>query len=174
MVADELARRWQLGSMKSKFGGEVATGEAHGQVHGKKIAILKPMEYMNVSGPPVQRAGAFFHVTPAEVIVIHDEIDLDFGRLKIKSGGGHGGHNGLRSLMEQIGPDFIRVRAGVGRPGNKDRVIGHVLGPFTKSEQGELPFLIGSAADAVDCIVESGLTVAMNKFNQGSPAKVVD
>ena len=161
MVADEICRRFRLGPMKSKFGGEVGTGEAHGE----KIAVLKPMEYMNLSGPPSQRAAAFFQIAPSRIVVIHDEIDLEFGRIRLKSGGGHGGHNGLRSLNEQLGPDYLRVRAGVGHPGSKDRVVGHVLGPFTKSEQAELPDLIGTCADAVEGIIKDGMTAAMNRWN---------
>lgn len=161
MVADEIARRSRLPTMKSKFGGEYATGEVAGQ----RAAVLKPMEFMNCSGPPTQRAAAFFQVQPKDVIVLHDEIDLDFGRIKVKVGGGHGGHNGLRSLHEQLGPDYVRVRCGVGHPGHKDRVVGHVLGPFSKAEQKELPFLIGAAADAVEAIVKDGSLAAMNRFN---------
>src|SRR5689334_15879220 len=117
MVADELQRRWQLGGWKSKFGGELAQKD--------QIVVLRPMEYMNVSGPPVGRTASFFKVAPSRVVVIHDDIDLDFGRLKVKVGGGHGGHNGLRSITEHLGPEFIRVRCGVGKPnGGKERVVG--------------------------------------------------
>lgn len=165
MVADELASRWRLGPAKSKFGGDVTSGEAFA----KRVAMIKPMEYMNLSGPPVQRAAAFYQVEPKDVIVIHDEIDLDFGRVKLKAGGGHGGHNGLRSITSHIGPDFLRVRCGVGHPGSKERVVSHVLGPFSKAEQKEVPLLVASAADAVESMIRDGVTSAMNKFNQASP-----
>lgn len=161
MVADELAERWHLGPLKSKFGGVLGLGEAHG----KKLVLLKPMEFMNVSGQAVQRAAAFYQVQPHEVIVIHDEIDLDFGVLRVKAGGGHGGHNGLRSIAEQIGPAFLRVRVGVGHPGHKERVVGHVLGPFSRIEREELPFVVGEAADAVDTLLAEGATTAMNRYN---------
>lgn len=161
LVADELARRFRVGPLKAKFGGELGLGEAHRE----RVAILKPMEFMNASGPPVQRTAAFFQIEPKAVIVIHDDIDLDFGRIKVKAGGGHGGHNGLRSITEQIGPAFLRVRAGVGHPGNKDRVVGHVLGAFSKAEQKELPFLVAKAADAVEAVIAEGPTAAMNRFN---------
>src|SRR5579883_2947581 len=144
LVADELAARFRIGPLKAKFGGEIGLGEARGV----RVALLKPMEYMNVSGPPVQRAAAFYQVEPKDIVVLHDDIDLEFGRLKVKVGGGHGGHNGLRSLVEHVGPAFIRVRCGVGHPGQK-----------------ELPLLVGAAADAVETIIEKGVVAAMNRFN---------
>lgn len=162
MVVDELARRWGLGSWKSKFGGEVAQHD--------QVVVLKPQEYMNVSGPPTQRTAAFYKIDPKQIIVVHDEIDLDFGKLRVKVGGGHGGHNGLRSLIEQLGDAFIRVRCGIGKPpGGKDRVTGHVLGGFTKAEKAELPFLVGGAADAVELILKKGATAAMNQVNTDKP-----
>jgi len=161
MGVDELARRWSLAGFKSKFGGEVAQKD--------QIALLKPQEYMNVSGPPVVRTAGFFKVEPKEIVVIHDEIDLDFGRLKVKVGGGHGGHNGLRSIIEQMGAEFVRVRCGVGKPSTKEKVVGHVLGGFDQSERNELPFLVGGAADAVELILKKGVTAAMNQVNTDKP-----
>ena len=161
MVADELATRWRVGPLKSKFGGEVGSGEACGQ----RVAVFKPLGFMNASGPPTKRAAQFFQVAPKDVIVLHDELDLDFGRLRIKVGGGHGGHNGLRSLHEQLGPDYLRVRCGIGHPGSKERVVGHVLGPFAKVERSELPAFISQAADAVESILRDGAVTAMNRYN---------
>jgi len=158
MVVDELARRWNAPGWRSKFGGEIAQA--------KDIVVLKPQEYMNVSGQAVQRTQAFYKVEPKDTIIVHDEIDLPFGKLRVKVGGGHGGHNGLRSIIQMTGDAFLRVRCGVGKPnGGKDRVTGHVLGGFSKVEQNELPFLIGGAADAVQLILEKGATTAMNKVN---------
>ena len=158
MVADELSRRWRMGSWKSKFGGELAQGGDN--------ALLKPQEYMNLSGQAVQRTAAFFKVEPKQIVIVHDEIDLPFGKLRVKVGGGHGGHNGLRSIIEQLGADFVRVRCGVDKPnGGKERVTGHVLGGFSKAEQTELPFLVGGAADAVELIMHKGPTAAMNQVN---------
>ena len=161
MVVDELARRWSLGSFKSKFGGEVAQKD--------QLALFKPLEFMNLSGPPVARTAGFYKIEPQQIVVIHDEIDLDFGRLKVKVGGGHGGHNGLRSLIEQLGAEFIRVRCGVGKPNTKEQVTGHVLGGFSKSDQNEVPFIVGGAADAVELIVKKGVTAAMNQVNTDKP-----
>lgn len=158
MVADELVRRWGMTQWKSKFGGEVTQKD--------QIVVLKPQEFMNLSGPPTQRTAGFYKIEPKQIVVVHDEIDLEFPRLKVKVGGGHGGHNGLRSIIEQLGPEFVRVRCGVGKPtGGKERVTGHVLGGFSKSEKSELPFLVGGAADAVELILKKGVTAAMNQTN---------
>lgn len=158
MVADELARRWKAPGWREKFGGELT------QL--KDFVVLKPQEFMNVSGQAVQRIQAFYKIEPKDTIVMHDEIDLPFGKLKIKVGGGHGGHNGLRSIIANTGDAFTRIRCGVGKPeGGKERVTGHVLGGFSKAEQTELPFMIGGAADAVELILGKGTTIAMNRVN---------
>jgi len=158
MVGDELARRWNVVGWKEKFGGEIAQA--------KDIVLLKPQEYMNVSGQAVQRTQAFYKIEPSQTIVVHDEIDLPFGKIRVKVGGGHGGHNGLRSIIQMTGDAFVRVRCGLGKPvGGKEKVTGHVLGGFSKAEQSELPFLIGGAADAVQMVLEKGPTAAMNKVN---------
>ena len=186
MVADELAGRWKMAAFKTRFGALMTLGElakvpavaaqavrdgAAGSESSHRVALVKPMEFMNLSGNAVQRAASFYQVEPKNIIVLHDDIDLEYGRLKVKAGGGHGGHNGLRSITDHLGPAFLRVRIGVGHPGSKDRVIGHVLGPFSKSERAELPFVIGQAADAVDAIVNEGVTPAMNRFNQEDKKK---
>jgi PTH1 family peptidyl-tRNA hydrolase len=158
MVIDELARRWKLPGWRAKFGGEIAQQD--------QVIVLKPQEFMNVSGQSVQRTLAFYKLEPQQTIVVHDEIDLPFGRLKVKVGGGHGGHNGLRSIIQMVGDGFVRVRCGVGKPnGGKERVTGHVLGGFSKAESQELPFLVGGAADAVELVLAKGPIAAMNKTN---------
>jgi PTH1 family peptidyl-tRNA hydrolase len=158
MVVDELARRWKLAGWRDKFGGEIAQGQ--------NIVALRPQEYMNVSGQAVQRTQAFYKIDPKDTIVVHDEIDLPFGKLRVKVGGGHGGHNGLRSIIQLTSDSFVRVRCGVGKPiGGKERVTGHVLGGFSKVEQAELPFLVGGAADAVELVMDKGATIAMNRVN---------
>jgi PTH1 family peptidyl-tRNA hydrolase len=158
MVADELARRWRMAGWREKFGGEIAQQS--------DIVMLKPQEYMNVSGQAVQRTQAFYKIEPEATIVVHDEVDLPFGKLRVKVGGGHGGHNGVRSIIGNVGDSFVRVRCGVGKPnGGKDKMTGHVLGGFSKLEEQELPFMIGGAADAVQLILDKGTTAAMNKVN---------
>jgi PTH1 family peptidyl-tRNA hydrolase len=174
MVADLLAARWGDGpsAFRNKFSSELLQLDWRGQ----RIALQKPLEYMNLSGGPVQRALAFFRIPPANLIVIHDEIDLPFLRLRVKQGGGHGGHNGLRSISQAIGPDYLRLRVGVGRPGGgsgagKERVTGHVLGPFSRADQTELPAYLDRAADAVEAILLHGIEYAMNNFNKDLPLR---
>src|SRR5262245_38973697 len=147
MVVDEIARLARVDGLKGKFGGEVGLGEYGGD----KVVLLKPMEFMNLSGRAVQRTAAFYQVEPQAICVIHDEIDLPLGTLRIKTGGGHAGHNGLRSIVQELGStEFVRVRCGVGRPDGRGRnVAGHVLGDFGKAEKTEAEILIKEAADAV-------------------------
>lgn len=136
-----------------------------GEAKGRRVVVVKPQEYMNLSGQPVERVATFFQIPPQQVIAVHDDIDLEFGRMKVKVGGGHGGHNGLRSLAQHIGPAFIRVRLGVGHPGSKERVVGHVLGNFSRAEQAELSLFLEQGADAVETVLGEGVQAAMNRFN---------
>jgi PTH1 family peptidyl-tRNA hydrolase len=168
MVADELARRYDLPAWREKFGAELSSG----RVGSDKALVLKPMEYMNNSGFAVARAAQFYQVEPKSIVVVHDEIDLPFARIRVKSGGGHGGHNGLRSIVAQLGSkDFARLRLGVGKPARTDgrpgdgQVSSHVLSDFAADQQAEVDALIRTAADAVEAIIESGVREAMNKFN---------
>jgi peptidyl-tRNA hydrolase, PTH1 family len=162
MVVDELSRRARAEGFRGKFGGEIATCELAGQ----RAALLKPMEYMNLSGRAVARVAAFYQIEPKDLVVVHDEIDLPLGRLQVKIGGGHAGHNGIRSIMQDLGtPDFVRLRCGVGRPAGQRGVSGHVLGDFGKGEQEEAKILIQEAADAVEEIIRKGPLLAMNKVN---------
>jgi peptidyl-tRNA hydrolase, PTH1 family len=166
-VVDELrARAGRLQPAtppRAKFGAEI--GEV--TMAGERVLLCKPMEYMNVSGQAVARVAGFWKVPVAEVIVVHDELDLPFGRLKLGAGGGHGGHNGIRSLLADLGDaSFARVRVGVGRPTPGHDPANYLLSSFSRAEAKELPDLIGAAADAVEEILKGGLTAAMNKFNQ--------
>ena len=134
------------------------------------VWALKPGTFMNLSGHPTQAMCAFYGVAPGEVLVIHDDLDLPFGKVQIKSGGGHGGHNGLRSLVAQLGsPAFVRVRVGVGRPaGGKasdNDVADHVLAPFSPLERADLPRVVELARDAVVAVLEQGVRAAMNRIN---------
>jgi PTH1 family peptidyl-tRNA hydrolase len=156
-------------AFRSKFNSELLQIDLGGG--GETVQLLKPMEYMNVSGGPVQRAMAFFRITPAQVIVVHDDIELELGRVKVKQGGGHGGHNGLRSISQAIGSDYLRVRGGVGRPSgggfgrtSGGRVVGHVLGNFSPGEKTTLQTELGDMTDAIEAIVTQGVTHALNKF----------
>jgi peptidyl-tRNA hydrolase, PTH1 family len=170
MVIDEIASRSRSEAWRSKFGGELASGD----VAGAKAVLLKPQEYMNVSGQSVQRTAAFYQVEPKQVIVAHDEIDLPLGTKRVKVGGGHGGHNGLRSIIQELGSqEFLRVRVGVGRPGPAGKgsnVAGFVLEDFAKSERTEVEIVIKEAADALEDIIKKGALAAMNKWNGSSSA----
>jgi PTH1 family peptidyl-tRNA hydrolase len=161
LVLDELARR-HGGSWRSKFSGslaEVRLGDL-------RLGLLKPETYMNESGRSVGAAVRFFKVEPEQVLVVHDDVDLEAGRLQAKDGGGLAGHNGLRSLAQHLGSqDFLRLRIGVGRPGRGDPrpVADWVLAPFAPEDDAEA--LIARAADAVETIARDGLGVAQQRFN---------
>jgi PTH1 family peptidyl-tRNA hydrolase len=161
LVLDELARRYG-GSWRSKFSGslaEVRLGDA-------RLALLKPETYMNESGRSVGAAARFFKVEPEQLLVVHDDVDLEPGRLQARRGGGLAGHNGLRSLAQHLGSqEFLRLRIGVGRPGRGDRrsVSDWVLSPFAVEDDVET--LVSRAADAVEAIVHEGLDAAQARFN---------
>ena len=161
LVVDELARRLS-GSFRSKFSGslaEVRAGE-------RRVALLKPETYMNESGRSVGAAARFFKVEPDALLVVHDDVDLDPGRLQARRGGGLAGHNGLRSLADHLGSqDFLRLRIGVGRPGRGDprSVSDWVLSDFAADEDPAA--LVARAADAVEVIAAEGLEAAQARFN---------
>jgi peptidyl-tRNA hydrolase, PTH1 family len=144
MAVDRIADDQQFGPWRSKFQGSVSEGT----IEDEKFALLKPMTFMNLSGQSVGEAMRFYKLTPASIVVFHDEIDLEPGRIKAKQGGGHAGHNGLRSIHEHIGPDYGRVRLGVGHPGHKDRVAGYVLHDFAKADDDWLEPLLQGIAKA--------------------------
>ena len=161
MVVDELARRRDA-SFKSKFNGKI--GETRLGDH--RLALLKPETYMNESGRSISAAARFFKVACEDVLVVHDDVDLDLGRLQARAGGGLGGHNGLRSIAQALGtPEFLRLRIGVGRPGRGDPrdVADYVLAPFEAHEDRD--GLVARAADAVEVLVLEGLEDAQRRFN---------
>jgi PTH1 family peptidyl-tRNA hydrolase len=142
MAVDEIVRRHGFSPWRTKFQGEIADGV----VDGKKALVLKPMTYMNDSGRSVLAAATFYKISPEDIIVFHAEIDLAPGKLRVKRGGGHAGHNGLRSIHAGIGADYARVRMGVGHPGDKGEVKNYVLKDFSKADQEWLdPMLDGCA-----------------------------
>jgi PTH1 family peptidyl-tRNA hydrolase len=160
-VADELARRHD-GSFRSKFSGQIAEV----RVGERKLALLKPETYMNVSGQSVAAASRFFKVAPEALLVVHDDVDLEPGRLQIRLGGGLAGHNGLRSISSTVGTqEFLRLRIGVGRPGRGDRrpVADYVLSEF--EPEIDVETLVARAADAVETIVGEGIEAAQQRFN---------
>ncbi len=162
LVVDEMAAAWAISIHQKKFNVELGRG----RVNGIETILVKPQAYMNKSGLPVRQVGDYFKIPYQDMLVIHDDIDLEFGRLKIKEKGGHGGHNGVRSLIDALGEDaFVRLRVGVGRSGNEGNVVNHVLGTFNQQERALLEKVIKRARDAVETILCEGAKEGMNRFN---------
>jgi len=167
-VVDLLAQRTGAPPARAKYGAEIAET----RIGGERVLLCKPMEYMNVSGQPVVRVASFWKVEPRQTVVVHDDLDLPFGRLKLGTGGGHGGNNGVRSILGEWGSaDFHRVRMGIGRPAPGRDAAGHVLSGFDGPDRAALPEFFGRAADAAACIVSDGIAVAMNRFNGSAGQK---
>jgi PTH1 family peptidyl-tRNA hydrolase len=161
MVVDELARRCDA-SFKSKFNGRISET----RVAGARVALLKPETYMNESGRSIQAAARFFKMAPEGVLVVHDDVDLDVGRLQARLGGGLAGHNGLRSIAQALGSqEFLRLRIGVGRPGRGDPrdVADYVLSAFEPHDDRD--GMVTRAADAVEILLAAGLDEAQRRFN---------
>ncbi len=145
MALDRIAARHGFSPWRARFKGLVAEGS----VGGERVLALKPMTYMNDSGAAVQPAAAFFKLAPEAITALHDELDLVAGKVRVKRGGGAAGHNGLRSMDRLLGtPEYWRVRLGIGHPGSKERVLGHVLGDFAKVDQDWLGAMLDAVADA--------------------------
>ena len=162
MTADRIARDFNISFDKRKF--DCAFGR--GFIEDVEVLLAKPMAFMNRSGPPIQKLAHFFRIQCKEMVVIHDDIDLVFGRLKIKEKGGHGGHNGIRSLMDAFGGgDFVRLRIGVGRSELGDNVTDHVLGRFSEQNAEFLTRIISGGRDAVVTVLCKGTKAGMNLFN---------
>jgi PTH1 family peptidyl-tRNA hydrolase len=162
-VVEEIAA--QLGEKFTRHKSIANVAEGRFQPATDKVILATLLSFMNTSGVPIRRLADFFGVEPENVIVVHDDIDLPFDTVRIKFGGGHGGQNGLRSTIQHIGADFVRVRVGVGRPtGQKDAAV-HVLEPFSKSEREVLPSLVADAAGAVESIVLEGLSAAQLRYH---------
>lgn len=166
LVNDELAQRMG-GSFRAHKSGRADVVEGRLRVPGPRVVLVRPRSYMNEVGGPVKAVANFYKVTPERIIAIHDELDIDFGTLRCKFGGGDNGHNGLKSMRSSLGTgDFYRVRAGIGRPPGRQEVADFVLSNYSSTERKELPFQIGDAADAVDCLVHEGLERTQQKFNR--------
>lgn len=142
MAVEAIAARHGFGPWRARFQGEVCEG----RLGDDKVVALKPQTYMNLSGQAVGEAMRFYKLTPAQVYVLHDELDLPAGKLRVKIGGGHGGHNGLRDIDSHIGKDYWRIRLGIGHPGDKEKVTGYVLSDFAKSERVWLDPLLDAVA----------------------------
>lgn len=169
MVVDALARDAGLPEWSEKHGGHVTSGLVTTERGRERATLLKPMEFMNLSGFAVMRAAQFHKVDVENILVVHDEIDLAAGLVRLKSAGGHGGHNGLRSITEQLGNKFQRLRMGVGRdpnspPGSKD-AANWVLGDFPKAQEDSVNRLISAGCEDIAAVLALGIVPAMNKHN---------
>lgn len=166
LVVERLAERAGASVERKLFGALV--GDA--SVGGKKSLLVLPQQFMNVSGQPTSSLMGFYKVPIADLVVVHDDMDLPFGRLRVRVGGGHGGHNGIRDIQRLVGNDFVRVRFGVGRPPAPMDPADYVLGAWSPDENSQLTSLVDAAADAVECVLRDGSTKAMNTFNAAPAA----
>lgn len=148
MAADEIVRRHSFSPYRAKFQGELAEGK----IGTHKVLVLKPQTFMNESGRSVKEVVTFYKIAPEDILVLHDELDLAPGKLRVKRGGGHAGHNGLRSLHAHIGDVYTRVRLGIGHPGSKEQVTGHVLNDFAKADQDWMTAQLDAVADNIELI----------------------
>lgn len=158
MALDQIATENSFGPWKSKFQGRISEG----RLGHEKVILLKPETFMNLSGQSVGEAMRFFKLESTDINVFHDELDLAPGKCRVKSGGGHAGHNGLRSLHQHIGADYQRVRLGIGHPGHKDAVAGYVLHDFAKADQVWLPDLLSGIADGAGKLAQADTGGFMN------------
>ncbi|WP_323779731.1 aminoacyl-tRNA hydrolase [Thalassovita sp.] len=176
MALDRIAEDHGFAPWRTKFQGQLSEGK----LGREKVILLKPETFMNLSGQSVGEAMRFYKLTPADVMVFHDELDLAPGKCRVKQGGGHAGHNGLRSIHQHIGADYGRVRLGIGHPGHKDRVAGYVLSDFAKADQNWLDDLLRGISDGAADLAEGdsgrflnavALRVAPPRSSGGTKAK---
>ena len=163
MVADRIVARCGAAYARSRYNAEFVKTV----LDGRQVFVVKPRSYMNRSGQPIASLAGYFKIQSADLIVVHDDLDLPFGRIRVSKDRGHGGHNGIRSIIESLGTrNFTRIRVGVGHPGDSSNVTGHVLGDFSKSEAEKLDEIIDRCADACVDIMKSGPAAAMNTYNR--------
>ncbi len=163
MVVDRICHAHRISLNQQRFKCSFGTGV----VAAKTVALAQPQAFMNRSGPPVLRLMSYYGISSRDLLIIHDDLDIAFGRIKIKEKGGHGGHNGVRSLMEALGTGtFFRVRVGVGRPERGSDVVQHVLEPFSAEEKMPLDDFLDRAAEAAVTVLSQGVKFGMNRFNR--------
>ncbi len=160
MAVDRIAEDYRFSPWSKKFRGLIAEG----QIGSEKVILLKPQTYMNLSGESAGELAHFYKIAPAQVIVLHDELDLLPGKLRVKTGGGHGGHNGLKSLDAHIGKEYHRVRLGIGHPGDKDMVSDYVLSDFTKAESKDIEIWITEISRHIGLLLAGDEAGFMNKI----------
>ena len=162
MAVDEIVRRHSFAPFRSKFNGELSEG----RIGKHKVLALKPMTYMNESGRSVGAAATFYKIPVEDILVVHDELDLEAGRFRCKTGGGHAGHNGLRSIHAHVGEGYRRLRLGIGHPGDRDQVTSHVLKNFAKSDQTWLEPLLEAVADHIELMLDDNEPEFMNRVTR--------
>jgi len=162
MAVDEIVCRHNFSGSKKKFQALLSEGE----IGGEKVLVLKPQTYMNLSGQSVQQAASFYKIPLDQVVVFHDELDLAFGKIRVKFSGGAAGHNGLRSIDDHLGKDYWRVRLGIGHPGDKEFVTRHVLSDFAKSDKLWLEKLLEAIAENAERLIKKDMDGFMSKVSQ--------
>lgn len=167
MAVEAIAKRHGLRPWRRRFHGVAVDGA----LGGERVVLVLPETYMNDSGLAVGAAAQFYKIAPSDIVVFHDEVDLRAGKLRVKTGGGNAGHNGLRSISAHVGNDYRRVRIGVGHPGDKDLVYGHVLGDFAKSERPWVEALCEIVADNAELLVRGQDATFQNKVHLAMDAK---
>ena len=169
MVVGELASRLSASFKSSRSNALVAEGRlGTGSSDGARFVLAKPLSFMNLSGGPTSSLLKYYKLDVSQLIVVHDELDIPFDTIRLKLGGGNGGHNGIRDIAASVGPDFLRVRVGIGRPPGRMDAAAYVLQNFSGAEREVLPNLISDAADAVELIATEGLTAAQLKYHTAS------
>ena len=163
MALDVLAER--IGASFRLHKARAAVAEGRVAPGAAKLILAKPASFMNLSGGPVAALLKFYSLDASRLVVLHDELDLPFDTVRLKQGGGHGGHNGLRDISAAVSPDYTRVRIGIGRPPGRQDAADFVLKPFSSTERGALPNLLGDAADATEDVVTRGLLDAQQKWH---------
>lgn len=166
MAVDAIHRAHSFSSWSKKFKSEISEGT----ISGEKVLLMKPQTYMNLSGDAVGEAMRFYKLSPSDIVVFHDELDLPAAKVRVKVGGGNGGHNGLKSMEAHVGRDYKRVRLGIGHPGVKEMVSGHVLGDFHKVDQEWLEPLLDDIGRNVELLFKGDGSQFMNKLAGQSPA----
>ncbi len=163
MIIDELARRHQIKLKKKKFNGLYALES----INGEKVVLLEPQTYMNLSGESIRPLVEYYEIDLSDIVVIYDELDLPQGKIRLREKGGHGGHNGIRSIIDHLGTkEFKRIRVGIGRPSTPMPVPDYVLGAFSKQEQQTMDQVVEKAADACEAWLEKPFLEVMNEFNR--------
>ncbi len=166
LVVDELSRRWSYSRARRRFSGMFADGT----IRGERVLLLEPETFMNLSGVSVRETTTFLKIDVADLLVVSDDMALPLGRLRLRPKGSAGGHNGLTSIIQQLGTDaFGRLRIGIGQVSG-ERMVGHVLGTFSAEEEPVVSRAIQAAADAVECWIVEGVEAAMTKFNRSAEA----